>query len=99
MSIVSSATTARRFTSLERCGKEAKMKDQKLVAKASTAINAPAAEVWDALVDPKKIKQFMFGTNVVSDWKKGSPIVWKGEWKGKKYEDKGVILQMERERL
>jgi uncharacterized protein YndB with AHSA1/START domain len=75
------------------------MKDQKLVAKASTAINAPAADVWDALVNPKKIQQYMFGTNVVSDWKKGSPIVWKGEWKGKKYEDKGVILQMERERL
>jgi uncharacterized protein YndB with AHSA1/START domain len=55
--------------------------------------------VWDALVNPKKIKEYMFGTNVASDWKKGSPIVWKGEWKGKKFEDKGVILQLERERL
>jgi uncharacterized protein YndB with AHSA1/START domain len=75
------------------------MTDQKLVAKASTAINAPVAEVWDALVNPKKIHQYMFGTNVVSDWKKGSPITWKGEWQGKKYEDKGVILQLERELL
>jgi uncharacterized protein YndB with AHSA1/START domain len=75
------------------------MTDQKLVAKASTAINAPVAEVWDALVDPKKIQQYMFGTNVASDWKKGSPIVWKGEWQGKKYEDKGTILRLERERV
>jgi uncharacterized protein YndB with AHSA1/START domain len=41
----------------------------------------------------------MFGTNVVSDWKEGSPIVWKGEWQGKKYEDKGVILKLEPEHL
>jgi uncharacterized protein YndB with AHSA1/START domain len=75
------------------------MKDQKLVAKASTAINAPAAAVWDALVNPKKIKEYMFGTSAISDWKKGSPIVWKGEWEGKKYEDKGTILQLERERV
>lgn len=37
----------------------------------------------------------MFGTNTVSDWKEGSPILWKGEWEGKKYEDKGVILKLE----
>ena len=40
----------------------------------------------------------MFGTNVVSDWKEGRPIVWRGEWQGKTYEDKGVILKLERER-
>ena len=64
------------------------------VAKASTTINASAAEVWDALVDPDKIREYMFGTNVTSDWKEGSPITWKGEWEGKPYEDKGVILQL-----
>jgi uncharacterized protein YndB with AHSA1/START domain len=41
----------------------------------------------------------MFGTNVVSDWKEGSPIIWKGEWRGKKYEDKGVILKLKSRRL
>jgi uncharacterized protein YndB with AHSA1/START domain len=41
----------------------------------------------------------MFGTDVVSDWKERSPIVWKGEWQGKKYEDKGVILELEPQRL
>jgi len=30
---------------------------------------------------------------VVSDWKVGSPIVYKGEWQGKPYEDKGQILE------
>ena len=51
--------------------------------------------VWNALVDPAIIKQYMFGTTVTSDWKEGSPIVWKGEWQGKPYEDKGVILRMQ----
>ncbi len=41
----------------------------------------------------------MFGTNVVSDWQEGSPIVWKGEWQGKSYEDKGVILQLKPGRI
>jgi uncharacterized protein YndB with AHSA1/START domain len=66
-----------------------------LIARSSITIDAPAAQVWDALVDPTAIKQYMFDTNVTSDWKKGSPIVWKGEWKGKAYEDKGVIRQIE----
>ena len=67
--------------------------DKNLIARASITINAPSTNVWNALVNPKAIKQYMFGTNVVSDWKEGSPIVWKGEWQGKSYEDKGVILQ------
>jgi uncharacterized protein YndB with AHSA1/START domain len=66
-----------------------------LVAKASTIIDAPASKVWTALVDPTAIKQYFFGTTVTSDWKKGSKIMWKGEWKGKAYEDKGVILQFD----
>ena len=63
-------------------------KNKGLIAKESISINAPVGKVWDALTNPEVIKQYMFGTNVISDWKEGSPIVWKGEWQGKKYEDK-----------
>jgi uncharacterized protein YndB with AHSA1/START domain len=62
-----------------------------MIAKASTSIRAPRSEVWDALVTPSSIKQYMFGTNVTSDFEQGSPITWKGEWQGNAYEDKGVI--------
>jgi uncharacterized protein YndB with AHSA1/START domain len=72
---------------------------KKIIAKADAHINAPPSRVWDALTNPGVIKQYMFGTNVVSDWKQGSPIVWKGEWKGKAYEDKGVILKIEPGRM
>ena len=69
-----------------------------LIATTETTIDAPLAKVWNALVDPAIIKHYMFGADVVSDWGKGSPITWKGEWKGKAYEDKGVILAIEPER-
>ncbi len=69
------------------------------VARAETTIDVPVAEVWNALVSPEAVKQFMFGTTVVSDWKEGSPIVWKGEWKGNAYEDRGLILRLLPHRL
>jgi uncharacterized protein YndB with AHSA1/START domain len=69
------------------------------IAKASTTIDAPIAKVWDAITNPEIIKQFMFGTDTVSEWKEGSPITWKGTWEGKPYEDKGVILKIEPERV
>lgn len=72
---------------------------QGLIAKVSITINTPIAKVWEALTKPEIIKQYMFGTNVVSDWEVGSSIVWKGEWQGKSYEDKGKILKFEEERI
>ena len=66
-----------------------------LVARTQVDVNALLAKVWDALVTPEHIKQYMFGTEAVSDWKEGSKIVWKGEWQGKKYEDKGQILKIQ----
>ena len=68
-----------------------------LVAKVTTSIGAKKSKVWEALVTPDAIKQYMFGADVESDWSKGSKIIWKGEFKGKKYEDKGVILKIESE--
>ena len=71
--------------------------NKNLIAKTSIIINASSAKIWDALVNPEAVKQYMFGTNVISDWHEGSPIVWKGEWQGKPYEDKGQILQIKPE--
>ena len=71
---------------------------ENLVARAAIAISASPQRVWEALTTPQAIKQYMFGANVVSDWREGSPIVWKGEWQGKKYEDKGTLLKVSPER-
>ena len=71
----------------------------KLIAEAEISINAPIGRVWEAFTNPELIRQYMFGTRVVTDWKVGSPIVWKGEWQGQSYEDKGTILKLEPQRL
>ena len=71
----------------------------KFIAEAKIRINAPVDAVWDALVKPEKIKKYFFGTDVETDWKEGSSIFWRGEWQGKKYEDKGKILKIEKEKI
>ena len=68
-------------------------------SKSTIAINASASKVWDALTKPELIKQYLFGTEVTTDWQVGSPITYKGEWEGKAYEDKGKVLQIEKEKL
>ncbi|MBI3579762.1 MAG: SRPBCC domain-containing protein [Ignavibacteriales bacterium] len=69
------------------------------IAKAAITINAPAAKVWHALTNPELIKQYLFGTEVTTDWQPGSSITYRGVWKGKTYEDKGKILQVDPEKL
>jgi uncharacterized protein YndB with AHSA1/START domain len=68
------------------------------IAEAETTINAPVADVWDALVNPARIREYMFGTTVKSDWNAGSAITWMGEYEGKPYQDKGTILEIIPER-
>jgi len=72
--------------------------NEQLVARAAVTIAAAPGDVWAALVGPDAIKQYMFGTTVESEWRPGSPIVWKGEWQGRTYEDKGEILRLRPEK-
>ena len=66
----------------------------KLTAKMEATINAPVSKVWRAFTDPAMIKQYMFGTDTVTDWKKGSIISYSGVWNGKEYHDKGTIVDI-----
>ncbi|RYY39813.1 MAG: hypothetical protein EOO08_09080 [Chitinophagaceae bacterium] len=63
------------------------------IATVQTRIAAAPARVWQALTDPASIRAYMFGAEVHTDWQPGSAITWKGEWKGKPYEDKGRIVE------
>lgn len=36
-------------------------------------------KVWDMLINPNMTQQYMFGCEVLSDWKIGSPVIWKGK--------------------
>jgi uncharacterized protein YndB with AHSA1/START domain len=68
-------------------------------ARVSMTINASKGTVWTALVDPDAIKRYMPVTDVVSEWREESPIVWKSEFQGKPFEVNGTILRLEPERL
>ena len=65
---------------------------EKLFVEKSIKINAPASRVWDALTRPEFTDQwaleFSGGAefHIESDWKLGSPVLWKGQ-------DGSVIVQ------
>lgn len=63
-------------------------------ANATITIEASPARVWDALTNPAIIREYLFGTEVISDWKVGGEMIYRGEWQGKRYEDKGTILEL-----
>jgi uncharacterized protein YndB with AHSA1/START domain len=66
-----------------------------LTTTASTTIEVPIRDVWDALTTPATIKRWFFGVDTETDWRPGSAIVHRGEWQGEPYEDKGEIVAVE----
>lgn len=70
-----------------------------LTAVSKVIIEAPVWKVWEALVTPPLIKQYLHGTEVETDWEPGSPIAFRGVWKGKSYEDKGRITRFKPDKL
>jgi uncharacterized protein YndB with AHSA1/START domain len=71
-----------------------------VTAQVEEDIQASSAQVWEAITTPGTLKKFFFGATVQTDWKVGSRIRMTGEFKGKKYEDKGEVLAVEpRQRL
>lgn len=71
----------------------------KLTARVSREIKAPAGRVWEALTTPAQIKEYLFGTDAKSDFKEGSAISYSGVHEGKEYHDKGTVIKAEPNRL
>lgn len=55
-------------------------------------IKAPPQKVWKALVQPDIAKKYFYGAEVITDWQEGSPIIFKGEFNGNTYKEKGTLL-------
>jgi uncharacterized protein YndB with AHSA1/START domain len=62
-------------------------------------INASAARVWNAITKPELVKQWQYGSDLITNWQVGSPIVFRNEWEGAVFEQKGTILEIEPEKL
>ena len=66
---------------------------QDLIVSQSIEINAPISKVWDALTNPEIIKEYLFGTETVTDWKVGNEVIFQGDYEGQQYRDKGVVQE------
>lgn len=67
-------------------------------ATATTTISTSPETVWEGLTNPDLIEQYFFGAEVITEWEKGSSIVFRGEYEGESYEDKGEILEFDPEK-
>ncbi len=64
-------------------------------ASTSISVRAPLSAVWNALTDPAIVKRYFFDTDLVTDWKVGAPLFFRGAYEGKVYEDRGTVLAFE----
>jgi uncharacterized protein YndB with AHSA1/START domain len=64
----------------------------------SVHINSNPKKIWTVLTDPQEVRKWLFGTNMKTNWKVGSPITYEGEYEGKTYKDKGIVKKFSPER-
>jgi uncharacterized protein YndB with AHSA1/START domain len=61
----------------------------------SIDLPVPPAKVWEALVTPEIISQYMFGAKVTGDWRVGGTVTYSGEWDGTPFEDRGTVVAID----
>ncbi|SON93472.1 Activator of Hsp90 ATPase 1-like protein (fragment) [Xanthomonas citri pv. fuscans] len=57
------------------------------------SILAPVSKVWKALTVPELVKQWQYGSDLLTTWEVGTPIVFRNEWNGQVLEQKGTVLE------
>lgn len=57
-------------------------------------VDAPIQTVWRVLTDNEFIPQYMFNCRAETDWKPGSPLLWKGAADGRLYV-KGTVVSID----
>lgn len=59
----------------------------------SIQINASAQRVWDALVNPDKVKLWQYGSDLITSWQPGTAIRFVTAWGDKVFEQWGTVLE------
>lgn len=65
-----------------------------LVIRNTLDVDAPINTLWKVLTDNQFVPQYMFGCIAETDWKPGSPLLWKGAADGKLYV-KGKVVSID----
>ena len=67
-----------------------------LIVTGSTEVNADVSKVWKSLTNPAIIKEYLFGTETITDWKVGSEVIFQGvygEHGEHSYRDRGIVME------
>ncbi|SHL74502.1 SRPBCC family protein [Flavobacterium chilense] len=57
-------------------------------------LNAPIEKVWNTLTQPELVKQWQYGSDLITNWKTGSEIRFRNEWEGQVFEQWGTVLEV-----
>ncbi|GIO29327.1 MULTISPECIES: SRPBCC family protein [Paenibacillus] len=57
-------------------------------------IDASTEKVWAALTDPEQVKQWQYGSMLLTDWQEGGEIRFRNEWEGQVFEQWGKVLDI-----
>jgi uncharacterized protein YndB with AHSA1/START domain len=57
-------------------------------------LNAPTEKVWNALTQPELVKQWQYGSDLITDWKVNSEIRFRNEWESQIFEQWGKVLEV-----
>jgi len=57
-------------------------------------LKVPIEKVWNALTKPELVKQWQYGSDLITDWKVGNEIRFKNEWEGQVFEQWGTVLEV-----
>ena len=62
-------------------------------SESTVVIRAPAKKVWPALTRPDLVKQWQYGSDLLTTWEVGTPVVFRNEWNGNVFEQWGTVLE------
>lgn len=57
-------------------------------------LNASIEKVWEVLTKPELVKQWQYGSDLITDWKVGNEIRFRNEWEGQVFEQWGTLLEI-----
>ena len=62
-------------------------------------IDATVDKVWETLTKPELVKQWQYGSDLITDWNIGGDIKFRSEWEGKVFEQSGKVIEVKQNEI